>query len=129
MESLIDRIERFQYKLEELSQEEPYKEKIGLLHCFKGIDTTVAMTLHVEISDFNRFPKAIAFMSYYGLIPGEDSSGYKANRTDITKQRNTVVRKTLEECTGVSKGSNRNKRKKCKSKTKRSRYKSNRLCR
>lgn len=97
-ESLTSKIERYQNKLAELSQEEPYKEKIGQLRCLKGIDTTAAMVLHVEISDFNRFPNANAFTSYCGLTPGDASSGDKANRTSITKQGNSTVRKTLVEC-------------------------------
>lgn len=70
LEHLIDKIERFQYKLEELSQEDPYKKKIGELFCFKRIDTNSAMTLHVEVSDSNRFPTAIAFTSFCGFTPG-----------------------------------------------------------
>lgn len=96
--TLTEKIERYQHRLEELSQEEPYKEKIGQLRSFKGIDTTAAMILHIEISDFNRFPNANAFASYCGLTPGENSSGDKANRTSITKQGNSTVRKTLTEC-------------------------------
>ena len=98
IELLTEKIERYQHRLEELSQEEPYKEKIGQLRCLKGVDTATAMILHVEISDFNRFPNAKAFTSYCGLTPGEASSGDKANRTSITKQGNSTVRKTLTEC-------------------------------
>lgn len=98
LESLTEKIERYQHRLEELSQEEVYKEKVGELRCYKGIDTTSAMILHVEVSDFNRFPNANAFTSYCGLAPGENSSGDKANRTSITKQGNSTVRKTLVEC-------------------------------
>ena len=95
---LTEKIERYVNRLEELSQEEPYKKKIGQLRTFKGIDTTAAMTLHVEISDYSRFPTAEAFTSYCGLTPGENSSGDKANRTSITKQGNSTVRTTLTEC-------------------------------
>lgn len=59
------------------------------------------MTLHAEISDFNRFPTANAFSSYCGLTPGEDSSGGKNKRLSITKQGNAVVRETLVECAQV----------------------------
>lgn len=97
-ESLESKLERFNHKLEELSQEEPYKEKVGQLRSFKGIDTAAAMTIQVEISDFTRFPNAEAFISYVGLTPGENSSGDKAKRTSITKQGNSTVRKTLIEC-------------------------------
>ena len=98
LESLTDRIERFESKLIEISQEEAYKEKIAEIRCFKGIDTKSAMIIHVEVSDFTRFPTANAFSAYVGLTPGDASSGDKSNRTSITKQGNVVVRKTLVEC-------------------------------
>lgn len=101
LERLTEKIERFQHKLEELSQEDSYKEKVGELRCFKGIDTTAAMTLHVEVSDFQRFPSAKAFASFCGLTPSEDSSGDKNKRLSITKQGNAQVRTTLVECAQV----------------------------
>lgn len=117
LDSLATKIERFQLKLEELSQEDTYKAKIGELRTFKGIDTTAAMTLHVEVSDFNRFPNANAFSSFCGLTPAEDSSGDKNNRLSITKQGNSQIRKTLVECAQVLvKGTEGKKGKKLKSK-------------
>lgn len=119
LDYLLTKIERFQSKLEELSQEEPYKEKIGQLRCFKGIDTATAMTLHVEVSDFDRFPNAKAFASFCGLTPAEDSSGEKNKRLSITKQGNSCVRKTLIESAQVLvKGTIGKKGKKLKSKQK-----------
>lgn len=85
LELLTEKIGRFQNRLEELSQKETYKEKIGQLRCLKGIDTTAAMIIHVETSDFNRFPNAKAYASYCGVTPREDSSGDKNNRTSTTK--------------------------------------------
>lgn len=101
LESLQTKIERFQLKLEEISQEETYKEKVGQLRCLKGIDTTVAMTLQVEVSDFNRFPNANAFASFCGLTPGENSSGDRTRRTSITKQGNNTIRTSLVEAAQV----------------------------
>ena len=96
-DNLCNRIERYNDKLIELSHEESYEQPISHLRCFKGIDTTVAMTIHVEISDFARFPKACAFASYLGLTPGESSSGSKTTYLSITKQGNTTVRNALVE--------------------------------
>lgn len=101
LESLTEKIERFQNRLEELSQKETYKEKISKLRCIKGIDTTAAMTLQVETSDFDRFPNANAYASYCGLTPGEDSSGDKNRRLSITKQGNSMIRSTLVEAAQV----------------------------
>lgn len=101
LETLTEKIERFKYRLEELSQKETYKEKIGQLRCIKGIDTTVAMTMHAETSDFDRFPTANAFASYCVLTPGEDSSGESYHRLGITKQGNSTIRTTLVEAAQV----------------------------
>lgn len=97
-DSLKERIERFNQRLKEMSQKETYREKVSELRCFKGIDTTAAMTMHVEISDFNRFPNADAFSAYLGLTPGDNSSGDRNSHTGITKQGNSTVRATMVEC-------------------------------
>ena len=54
-DSLCDKIERFNDKLNELSYNKTYKTSVSKLHCFKGIDTTVAMIMYIEISDFSCF--------------------------------------------------------------------------
>ena len=119
LEILSEKIERFKYRLEELSQKETYNEKIGQLRCIKGIDTTAAMTMHAETSDFDRFPTANAFASYCGLTPGEDSSGESYHRLGITKQGNSMIRTTMVEAAQVLvRGTIGKKGKKVKSKQK-----------
>lgn len=98
MDSLSNKIERFMDRVDEMYQSERYNEKVSKLRCFKGIDTFSAMTLQVETADFTRFPNAKAYASYTGLTCGEHSSGDKNNRTGITKQGNTTIRKALIEC-------------------------------
>ena len=44
---LKEKIERFSYRIDELSHKETYEKKIGEVRCLKGIDTTAAMTIHV----------------------------------------------------------------------------------
>lgn len=97
-DTLIDKIQRFSERLEELSHRDSYEEPVAALRCLKGIDTTAAMMVHVEISDFTRFPTAKAFTAYLGLTPSEQSSGEKISRSTITKQGNSTVRSTLVEC-------------------------------
>ena len=55
------------------------------------------MTMISEISDFSRFRTASEFASFLGLVPGENSSGEKTQRTSITKSGNSQCRKTLME--------------------------------
>lgn len=64
-------------KIEELSLEDEYRQKVSLLKCLKGIDTLSSMVIAVEVGDFNRFKTPREFMSYIGLVPSEDSSGEK----------------------------------------------------
>lgn len=102
---LVDKIERFTSRIEELSHMGRYAEKISELRCFKGIDTLSAMAIQVETSDFDRFPSAKAYASFTGLTCGEQSSGDKQNKTSITKQGNSTLRSTLVECaTAIVKG-------------------------
>ena len=98
LELLNEKINRFQTKLNEMSQEETYKTKIDELRCFKGIGTASAMNVYVEVSDFNRLPNAKAFTTYCGLQPRENSSEDKSHRLSITKQGNVIIWTTLIEC-------------------------------
>ena len=96
-EMMTDKIERFEAKLAELSQQERYLEPVAHLRCFKGIDTRAAMTMHVEVSDFSRFPNPKLFAGFLGLTPGDDSSGEKNKKLGITKQGNVTLRKMFIE--------------------------------
>ena len=61
---------------------------VGLLRCFRGIDTLSAVTLVAEVGDFRRFGSAAAFMAFTGLVPSEHSSGLSVRHGSITKTGN-----------------------------------------
>jgi transposase len=84
-------------RLAEIAESEPYREPVGWLRCFRGIDTLAAMLILVELHDFRRFASAPALMAYLGLVPGEDSSGEKHRRGRITRTGNGLVRRLLVE--------------------------------
>ena len=84
-------------KIEEISAEKQYAEKVSKLKCFKGVDTLTALTFVSEIGDFRRFRKAHEFMAYLGLVPSEYSSGEKRKQGGITKAGNSRLRKLLIE--------------------------------
>ena len=84
-------------EIESIADEERYKDKVDRLVCFSGLDTQTALTLVVEIGDFERFATAEQFASYIGLVPGEDSSGQKKRTGSITKEGNSRVRVVLTE--------------------------------
>lgn len=80
-----------------ISQSDPWRERVGWLRCFRGIDTTNAMILLSELHDIRRFPSAPALMAFLGLVPSESSSGERQRRGGITRAGNQHVRRTLIE--------------------------------
>ena len=42
----------------EIAETEPYREPVGWLRCFRGIDTLTAMLILAELHDFSRFASA-----------------------------------------------------------------------
>jgi transposase len=84
-------------RLSEIAETDPYREPVGWLRCFRGIDTLTAMLILAELHDFRRFAAAPALMAYLGLVPGEDSSGEKHRRGRITRTGNALVRRLLVE--------------------------------
>src|SRR5262252_8538073 len=84
-------------RLAEFAEQAPYREPVGWLRCFRGIDTLTAMLILAELHDFRRFGSARALMAFLGLVPGEDSSGEKHRRGRITKMGNALVRRILVE--------------------------------
>jgi transposase len=84
-------------QLTQTAEREPYRERVGWLRCFRGIDTLTAMLILAELHDFRRFASAPALMAYLGLVPGEDSTGEKHRRGPITRTGNALVRRLLVE--------------------------------
>lgn len=94
---LLDKVERLNERIEGLASVEKYKEKVEKLSCLIGIKTHTALSLVVEIGDFNRFAKANNFSSFLGLTPGEDSSDERKTKLGITKAGNSHLRRLLTE--------------------------------
>ena len=96
-ESLKERVERLDRRIEDLSQGARYQERVGRLGCFLGIKAHIALALLAEVSDFERFGRAGHFASFLGLTPGESSSGEQRTRQGITKAGNSHLRRLLVE--------------------------------
>ena len=96
-DTLTDKLERLDKRIEELASGETYHENVRKLSCFIGVKTITALAVLTEIGDFKRFASAQHFASYIGLTPGEDSSGDGQNRLGITKAGNRHVRSLLIE--------------------------------
>ena len=97
IDHLEARLGELDARLTEVAETAPYRERVGWLRCFRGIDTLTAMLILAELHDFRRFTSAPALMAYLGLVPGEDSSADKHRRGRITKTGNTLVRRLLIE--------------------------------
>jgi len=93
----IGRLENPDKEVGLLANSQEYKEIVGLLCCYHGIDTLTAITIITEIFEFGRFESPRFLMSYLGLTPSEDSSGDKQEKGAITKAGNKRIRRLLNE--------------------------------
>ena len=93
----LDKVERFDKRIEELAADSRYAQKVKMLSCFIGIRTHTALALVVETGDFRRFAKAEQYAAFLGLVPGEHSSGCDNNHLGITKAGNSHLRRLLVE--------------------------------
>lgn len=84
-------------EIEALAETAPYREPVGWLRCFRGIDTLSAMILLAEVVDFQRFGRPRELMAYLGLVPSEYSSGDTQRRGALTKAGNAHARRVLVE--------------------------------
>ena len=94
---LVEKIERLDQRIEELASGEKYKEKVQHMGCLIGIKTHTALSMIVEVGDFERFEKASKFAAFLGLVPRECSSGESTNRFSITKAGNSHLRRLMIE--------------------------------
>jgi len=97
IEQLEERVRTLEAQLAEAAQRDPYREPVGWLRCFRGIDTVTAITLVAELHDFRRFRSARELMAYLGLVPSEYSTGDSRHRGSITKTGNRHARRVLVE--------------------------------
>ena len=97
IDQLEARLAELDAQLATVATTDPYREPVGWLRCFRGIDTLTAMLLLAELHDVQRFPTARALMAYLGLVPGEHSSGQRHRRGPITKTGNTLARRLVVE--------------------------------
>jgi transposase len=70
---------------------------VDALQAMRGIALINAVVLVAEVGDFTRFSNPRQLMAYFGLVPGEQSSGETVRRGGITKTGNTHARRALVE--------------------------------
>ena len=76
-------------------EKDPFGEQVSRLAAYRGVTSIGALCLAAEVFDWRRFPKARPFMSFTGLVPGEDSTGLTKRRGSITRAGNAHLRGQL----------------------------------
>lgn len=97
VESAEGALERFETLMREAAKAAPFQERVGRLKCFRGIDDITAISLVAELHGIERFLTAPQLMAFVGLVPREDSTGFKRRVGSITKTGNSRVRRLLVE--------------------------------
>jgi transposase len=87
--------------LRELSQAEPYRERVKILQSAPGIGVISAMEIVLELQDVARFRRACELAAYVGLTPSQYSSGDKVRMGRISRVGKPSVRATLVESAWV----------------------------
>src|SRR5216684_1814399 len=97
LEQALARQAELDQELEAVTATASYREPVGWLRCFRGIDTLSAIILLAEVVDFQRFRRPRELMAYLGLVPSEYSSGESQRRGALTKAGNSHARRILVE--------------------------------
>jgi transposase len=84
-------------KIDEVAASPEYAERVGILRCFRGINTITAISIIAEAIDFSRFKDARHFMAFLGMVPSQYSSGESRVIGSITKRGNSRLRRLLVE--------------------------------
>lgn len=97
LEEMDQRLARLEKEIHELSESSSRAPVIQALQTLRGVREITAVTLAVEIGDFERFRTAREFMGYTGLVPSEYSSGPRKRKGKITRTGNAHIRRVLVE--------------------------------
>jgi transposase len=94
LEQLNEQLDQADEELKELADKD---QVCARLMSMPGVGPVTAMSLRSSIDDVTRFKNAHAVESYFGLTPGENSTGTTrpGNRLGVTKAGSTRVRTAL----------------------------------
>jgi transposase len=93
----VDRLEEADRQVREVAGQDPWREPVGKVCCFRGLDVLSGMLLVSETLDFRRFASAPQYMSYWGITGSEDSTGPYRRQGGITKCGSSRARRTWVE--------------------------------
>ncbi len=96
-EQSVSRRTLIDQQIEELVPEWRLGSVVRELTALRGVGTVIATAVAAEVGDFSRFDNTRRLMSYFGLVPGEFSSGAHIRPRGITKAGSSDVRALLFE--------------------------------
>jgi len=82
-------------QIQEFVANSPWSNQMQALQALKGVGPTVAATVIAEVGDFARFAHPRQLVAYFGLAPGEHSSGGTVRPRGITKAGSSIARSVL----------------------------------
>lgn len=98
-EQAVDRRAQIDGQIENLMSDWALAPIVRELTALRGINIVIASAVVAEVGDFARFENPRRLMSYFGLVPGEFSSGFSVRPRGITKAGSSDVRALLFETT------------------------------
>jgi transposase len=93
----LDRLGEADRQVIEAAQQDPWREPVGKVGCFRGLDVRSGLLVVSETLDFRRFPSAPQYMSYWGMTGSEHSTGPYRRQGSITKCGSSRARRTWVE--------------------------------
>lgn len=82
-------------QISETLEHSPWAKLMVALQALKGVGPVVAATIIAEVGDFARFAHPRQLVAYFGLAPGEHSSGSTVRPRGITKAGSSIARTVL----------------------------------
>lgn len=82
-------------QIKELLAASPWAAQMQALQALRGVGPIVAATVLAEVGDFSRFAHPRQLVAYFGLAPGEHSSGSTVRPRGITKAGSSIARSVL----------------------------------
>jgi transposase len=99
LDQLEGQIKLYDGEILRIADQAAYKEKVGALCCYRGINVTTAMTFITELGDIRRFKHPKQLCSYAGMDLREYSSGGHELRYGMSKMGNIHIRTSaIESC-------------------------------
>jgi transposase len=92
LEALREQIDEADRELKTLAQEDI---RMRRLMTVPGVGPVTSTRFVAALDDVHRFPDAASVASYLGLIPGENTTGFRTKRTHLTRAGSPQVRWAL----------------------------------